>query len=145
LFLVAFHVGLRFDDGFRNRGVLGSGEIGVGLLELASIGRNGSNEVAVFQHGQQLACFHGIAAVHQEFLHRRRDLGHDVPLILREQRAVAGHDFSDVVLRHGRHLHRGGRFFFGGFLLLRAAGDDQARGGEHKKGVRRNFSDRILH
>ena len=59
-----------------------------------------------FRERQKLALFHAVAAVDIELFHRRGDLGHDILLIARQQRAVAGDDVPDGVLGHCRDLDR---------------------------------------
>ena len=55
LLLRGLHVGLRFDDGFGHGDAGGGAEVGLGLVELALVGGGGGAQVAVFQHGEELA------------------------------------------------------------------------------------------
>ena len=77
-------------------------------------------EVLVLEDRQQLPGLHVVAAVGVELLHRRRDLGHHVLLVQREQHAIAGHDAADGVLGHRGDLDGRGRFHL--LLLLSGAG-----------------------
>ena len=88
-------------------------------------------EVAALQYGEQLALFDVIPALHQEALHRRRDLRHHRGLVAREQHAIARDDAADGVLGDSRHLNRGGRFDF--LLLLLIAGDKKEERNEQER------------
>jgi len=88
-------------------------------------------EIPAFEHGEQLALFDVIAALHQVALHRRRDLGRHPSLVAREEHAIARHDAADGVLGDGGHLDGGGRFDF--LRLLFGAGDKEEERNEQER------------
>ena len=79
---------------------------GFGLIELALALGGGPGQVPAFQDRQKLSLRHMVAAIDQELLHRRADLGRDAGLVQRVEHAVRGDDAADGFLAHGRHLNR---------------------------------------
>ena len=111
------HVGLRFDHGFGNVGGGGGAEVGFGLVEPRLALGDAGVRSRFSSSSQELALPDMVAAIHEEFLHRRRDLRHHGGLVEREQDAVARDDAADGFLGDRRHLDGGGRFAsFSSFL-----------------------------
>ena len=124
-------VGLRFDHGFGNLRRGGGAQVGLGLVQHRPAFGGAGGEIAAFQDGEQLSLFDVIAALHQEALHRRRDLRHHPRLVAREEHAIARHDAADGVLGDGSHLDGRGRFDF--LLLLFGAGDKKEKRNEQER------------
>ncbi len=74
-------------------------------------------EVAVFEHGQQLAFSHLAATLDVESFDRRTDLGSDCRLLQREQNGLGGNRALHGFLFYRDYLHRDC-----GFLLCGIAG-----------------------
>ena len=114
-------VGLRFDDGLGNLCGRDGAQVGFRLGDLRLAFRGAGGEIAAFQDGEQLALLDVIAALHEEALHGRGDLGHHRRLVAREEHAIARDDAANGVLGDGGHLDGGGRFDL--LFLLFGAGD----------------------
>jgi hypothetical protein len=91
------------------------------LIDAALALRHRREQIAVLQFRKKLALLDMIAAANEKLLHRRRDLGYHVSLVLREQDSISPDDAADGRLSHGCDLD-GRRRLNLGFLLFRASG-----------------------
>ena len=90
-----------------------------------------ARQVAILQHGQQLARLHVVAAIHQELLHRRADLRHHARLVVRAEHAVAASTMRRMVsCVTGGDLHGRGRLGLLLFSSCEQAGEAAERGNE---------------
>ncbi len=104
--------------------------VGLRLVVLAAALLRRGGEVARLELGQQLSLLHVIAAVHEEALHRRADLRHDVGLVAWVEHGVRVHDQADAPLDGGGDADR--RHDLGRRVRLLAA--DQRDTHEHAAG-----------
>jgi hypothetical protein len=126
-------VGLCFDYRLGNLCGRDGAQVGFGLGDLRLAFRGAGGEIAAFQDGEQLALLDVVAALHEEALHGRRDLGHHRSLVAREEHAISRDDAANCVLRDGGHLDGRGRFRLR--FLLFGTGGQQEDGDEQERFV----------
>ena len=107
-------VRLRLGHFFRNRGISRRFIIRVRLFVLPLAFPGSRSQIAIFEHGQQLALTHMIAAIDVKLPHRRADLRRHAGLVQWKEYAVGGNDAPDGIQADRSHLHRhdGLRFLF---------------------------------
>ena len=90
----------------------------------------GSGEIAVLQHGEDLAALHTTAAIHVKRSYWRDDFRSDGRLVARKQNSFSADDLLDCAALRDCGLHRDHRF---GFLWLLRTGHQHCKDRDEKQ------------